>query len=76
MTDLYFFLLHNILLILLYILGGFVTLIFNYHQTDDEPKPIDIILFLLWPFAAVPAILALVLFSPIFIAKLIAKKLK
>ncbi len=67
---------NNIILVLLYILGGIGTLIFYYQQTEDEGAPVDFLLFLLWPFAIFPVIALCLLYTPILFAKYVARKLK
>ena len=64
----------SLLYVILYLIGGFATLIFNYYETDSEPVPVDI--FLLWPFAAIMILAALVIAGPAFSAHYIAKFLK
>lgn len=66
----------SILYVLLYILGGIITLTYNYYETSGEPEPADLFLFILWPFAAVMVIAAGIFVGPVFLSHYIAKKLK
>jgi len=64
------------LYVILYILGGMITLFFNYINTSSDFEPIDIILFILWPFAAIIAIPACILYLICYIPYYLAEKFK
>lgn len=62
--------------IILYFIGGFLTLFFHYEQTDSKPEVDDILLFFLWPFAVFLMLVILILIGPMFLAHKLARKIK